>query len=364
MKRKLLILLSLLLLSSQAFAAADIGGYYKNELVSLFKKDGETLVADANKLRLRIDSQVRSNVYFRLEPEYTFLVKSEEFPLLDVSEIDKVILDRAYVKINLPAADITAGKQRIAWGTSYLWAPTDVFNPFALSFAIAEEERRGVDAVRVEVPLGALSEIEGVVLFDVEPNKTAKGLRAKTNVGMYDLSLSYVALGETGSQIGFDTSGELLGLGVRAEAAVINQQGTIEHVKYTLGWNYTFENGVGVDMEYFYNGIGATDKNNYDWTGLASGDIVQLARNYVFFGASYIIDEITDVNAALMVNADDSSFIIYPAYNRNVFENVDLSFEALLPGGTAGGEFNVTTAEDPSGFMGSAMAFLKLKFSF
>ena len=102
-------------------------------------------------------------------------------------------------------------------------------------------------------PLGDLSGFEGIILTDEEfsnLNKSKKGIKGKTNIGMYDLSLSYVALGDEGFQFGFDTAGELMGLGVRAEAAWINENADDDYsTQAVLGWNYTFENGLGIDME-------------------------------------------------------------------------------------------------------------------
>ena len=361
------IIVVFLLLASGSSAEIDFGGYYKNTFLYLSPKRGDGILADVNKLRLRFEADILSNVFVHLEPDYAFLIKPKDIPLIEVSELDKVVLDRAWVKVIFPQADLIVGKQRIAWGTGYLWNPTDVFNPFALAFAVAEEERRGIDAMRIQIPLGIASGVEGVVLTDKEWNaleKSKKGIKARTNIGMYDLSLSYVALGDEGFQFGFDTAGELFGLGVRSEIAWVNTAEASDYFKAIFGWNYTFENGLGIDMEYFYNGLGKKNKADYDWSGFFAGDIYQLGMDYIYFGLNYMIDEITDIRLSFLVNADDSSFMVYPSYSRNIFENVDLSLEALLVGGEEGGEFNPSSAEDASGFLGSNMLFLKVRYSF
>jgi len=333
-------------LNTRASAELDFGGYYKNELVGLSNRKGNGILADVNKLRLRIDYKLADNAGIHLEPEYVSLIKSEEFAILDSPDIDRVVFDRAYLGMSLPFADVTAGRQRIAWGMAYLWNPTDAFNPFTLDFAVAEEERRGVDGVRVEVPLGPLSGLDIVALTSGDLTKTRKGIRTKTNIGMYDVSASYVASGEEGSQIGFDTSGELFGLGVKAEAAFAFPGDSDDYTRYVLGWNYTFDNGIGVDMEYYYNG---QDK---------------VLQDYMYFGLHRLPDELTVLRLSVLSNMDDSSFIVYPSYSRNIHENVDLSLESLLVGGDSGTEFNPSADEDPTGFAGASMVFIKLKFSF
>jgi len=351
-----------------ASAELELGGYYKNDIYLLFTRKGKGIAADVNKLKLQIDYQLLENAEIYFSPYYVFLAKTEEIPLLDVTDLDKVTFDRAYVKVAFPFADVTAGRQRVAWGTGYVFNPTDIFNPFALTFAVADEDRPGIDAVRANFPLGPLSRFEAILLTDNEfssLNKSKKGFKGKTNIGMYDLSLSYVALGDEGFQFGFDTAGELLGLGVRAEAAIINENADEDYSsKAILGWNYTFENGIGIDMEYFYNGEGQRDKSKYDWSGLFAGKIYQLGTDYLFFGLNKLLDEITTVSLSFLWNMNDSGFIVYPAFSRNIFENVDLNLEALIAGGDSGSEYKPSDAEDPSGLLGSNTLYIKFKCSF
>ena len=64
------------------------------------------------------------------------------------------------------------------------------------------------------------------------------------------------------------------------------------------------------------------------------------------------------------MNLDDSSRIIYPAYSRNIYEDIDLSLEAMFQSGEDGSEYHPTSVQDPGGFLGSNIYFLKLKYSF
>jgi hypothetical protein len=81
-------------------------------------------------------------------------------------------------------------------------------------------------------------------------------------------------------------------------------------------------------------------------------------------GLNKILDEITEIRLSFLVNADDSSFIFYPSYMRNVLENLDLSLEALFEAGPEGSEFHPTPLEDPTGFLGSNILFVKFRYSF
>ncbi len=359
-----ILVLSLVILSGRGFADVEVLGYYENNLVGAFTRTGEAIAGDFNRLRLRIDAGLMPNVNLHLEPEYNLLLKTSDMPVSGVSGLDELVWDRAYLRINFPQADLTLGKQRIAWGAGYLWNPTDIFNPFSLSFAVEEEQEAEPEAVRLEIPLGEASGIDTYIVSGHEWHETKKGIRALTNLGMYDLSVSMVDLGSGGFQLGFDTTGELFELGVRSEIALISPSGEDRYAQYLLGWNYTFENGWGVDMEYFYNGQGKRNKDDYDWDALNDGDISQLGMDYFYFGVNKLLDEITGIRGSVLLNADDLSCIFYPSYTRNIFQNVDLSLEALLSLGEKGTEYNPTDTQDPDGFMGSNIVFLKVRYSF
>ena len=345
------------LFSLPVFAQTEIGGYYKNEVMWLGQKSGDGILADVNRFRLKMTSQLTPIINFYAEPEYVILAKTQEIPLANVSELNKVVFDRLYVKINFPMTDVTIGKQRIAWGTSYLWNPTDIFNSFQMTFAVAEEEFRGVDAIRIQVPLDAASDFDMVML-------TNEREISETNIGLYDLSFSSVDLSRGSYQNGFDFSGEYGDIGLRGEIAFIHLVGFAEYSKMALGGGYTFDNGVGVDLEYFYNGQGAESASGYDWAGLFAGNVSYLARQYLYIGTNYALDELSSVSTAVILNSNDGGFIFYPAYSKNISQNIDISFELMFPGGGEGTEYNPSSAQDPTGLLGGRAIFMKVKNSF
>lgn len=340
--------------------ALEVGGYYENDIVGVVKRDGGLAAGDLSRLRLKIDSKLNPNLAFHLEPRYYFLLKSENLPLTGVTGLDQLIWDKVYIKTYLPLFSITAGKQRIAWGTGYLWNPTDIFNPFVLSFAVKEEETTNAEALRLEVPLGTASGIDGYVVTGRPWESTPRGLRLKGNVGLFDLSASYVDQGNLGHQLGFDTVGEVWGLGVRGEVAFKSAG----YTQTMLGWDYTLDNGIGLMMEYYFNGQGRKDKNNYDWNGYYAGTISQLGMDYLFFNMNKLIDEITSIKGSIVINLNDYSFLIYPQYTRNMMQNLDVSLEAMILGGQEGSEFNPGSLYDQTGFGGSKLVLVRMIYSF
>lgn len=354
----------LFLQNQAAFASLDFGGYYKNNLIGIIKKGGDSLIADENKIRWRIDLRPSPKILLHLEPEYATLIKSLVVPLFEAPELDKLNWDRLYLKLSFPQTDLTLGKQRIAWGTGHVWNPTDVFNPFALSFAVAEEERKGIEAIRLQIPYGPAGGFEGVVLSGNEWAKSKKGLKAKVNIGLFDLSASYVDLGDGSNQIGYDSAGEIKGVGVRSETALVSTPAIPSYLKSVMGLGYTLDNGWGIDFEYYFNGLGKRSLSNYNWAGLFAGDIVQLGMDYAYLGFNKIIDEITTIQFSFLMNADDQTWIFFPSYERNISQNVDVGLIAMLVGGQEGGEYNPTTTQDPTGFIASKRILIKVRYSF
>lgn len=341
-----------------AQAELQLGGYWESDLVGMLKKDQSKLLAEVNRLRLKLDANWQEVMTLHLEPRYYSLIKSEDLSLAGVTNPNQLIWDRVYLKGRFPQFSLTLGKQRIAWGVGYVWNPTDVFNPYFLSFAAREEETANVEAVRLEIPLGELSNIDGYVLTNQPWADTTKGVRIKGHKEKFDFSLSYVSQNEGESQVGLDFVGEVFGMGVRGEAAFKKAALVGDYQQLVVGWDYTLENGWGLIMEYFHNGYGFADKNNYDWANN------RLGRDYLFLSASKLIDEITSAKGSIIFNLNDASFLLYPQFSRNIKQNLDLNLEAMILGGQVGSEFNPPSFYDPLAMGGSKSILVRLVLSF
>ena len=86
--------------------------------------------------------------------------------------------------------------------------------------------------------------------------------------------------------------------------------------------------------------------------------------DYYYLGFNKMLNEIMMLNLSLLMNADDLSHIVYPSYSWNVHQNVDVSFDLMLVGGQPGSEYQPTDVIDPTGFIGSNIAFIRTKYSF
>ncbi len=354
----LVILVWLLVIPVQAL---ELGGSYENDILTLLKKDGTAGLGDLNRLRLKLDHNFSDSLAVHLEPRYYFLLKSQDILVTGASDLDRLVWDRVYLKYRTDRWSLTAGKQRIAWGTGYIWNPVDIFNPFVLSFAVSDQDKTNVESMRVEVPVGEAGGIDAFVATGKPWEETARGLRVKGTQGLFDVAVSYVDQGTLGRQVGLETAGDVVkDIGVRGEVAVKNVPGVNGYVaQAVLGGDYTLDNGIGLNAEYYCNGLGSRDKNAYNW-----GTAESVGVDYLFIGGNKIIDEITAVTVSLLLNLDDQSFMLYPQYARNIGQNLDLYLEGMWLGGQGGSEFVPPASADPLGFGGSKLALLRLVLSF
>jgi len=114
------------------------------------------------------------------------------------------------------------GRQAIAWGNARIINPTDIIAPFSFN-ELDTEERRGVDAVRVRIPLGMMDELDlGVVAGrDFNRDRSAFFIRGKTYLLKTDLSLLMTGFRKH-LMIGFDLSRSVGGAGIWLEAAHVS----------------------------------------------------------------------------------------------------------------------------------------------
>lgn len=165
-------------------------------------------------------------------------------------------IDRAAVRLHLPRADVTAGRQAIGWGRGALFGAVDLFAPFT-PLAVDREWRRGVDAIRADVKLSDRISLDTVAAAETTgPSTLATRLRG------YTKRLDLEILG--GSRAGEPFAGAAGSAAIRdaelhGEFAVF-KTGSGAIPKAVAGGSYLipFAKGLFVHGEYHYSGFGAS----------------------------------------------------------------------------------------------------------
>lgn len=352
----------LLLAPTLAFAQTsgfEVRGYAKNlgiRAASAF--DGKAYVLDVSRLRLRgladagsrlhaevwLDSEVLAGSFLRTA-DYQFARGSARRPFVDLdwtilSTGDVLIrqqLFRAFATAYLGPSQLTVGRQRIAWGTGFAWNPTDLFNPFNPA-AIELDEKAGVDAAYLAVPLGALSRFEVAVAPGRVRAEASAAVRASTHVGEYDLAAMAGVFRED-VVVGGDFAGYVGNAGFRGEAAYTFAERGDDYLRAILNADYTFAGGYYVLAEVYFNGSGTRDRGAYDLAALLDGRTFNLAKDYAAVSVGHAFTPLLAGSLYGLANLDDQSALAGPALAYSLRENLDVSAATYLFLGEAGTEF-------------------------
>ena len=256
-------------------------------------------------------------------------------------------LDRAYVRIRLPAADLYAGRQAVAWGTARVVNPTDVIAPYGYT-ELDTENRVGVDAVRVRYPLGFMGEIDIGYVFgeDFEFANSAAFVRGKYYLAKTDVSAVAVAFREN-LLVGLNLARSIGGAGAWLEAGQVFVDGLAgddgdgrggDYFRLSAGVDYSLTGELYGFVEYHYNQAGSNEATDYlgspagpgSSTAYREGAVYLLGEHYAIPGASYQITPLITGSVEALVNLGDPSVLLSPYAEYNIAQNVYVSAGAFV----------------------------------
>lgn len=257
-------------------------------------------------------------------------------------------LDRCFFTIRTSVADIFIGRQAIAWGSGHFINPTDVIAPFTFN-ELDTEERRGVDAVRVRIPLGMMDELD----FGYVPGKDFKFKNSAFYIrGMMYLMKTDVALLLMGFRenllIGVDVTRSIGGAGAWLEAAVVDpdffnkdkdtqpmeEKYTKTYFRASIGMDYTFSGSVYGFCEYHFNSAGKKKPGDYPdvfySTAFTEGAAYLMGRHYLNLGMTYQVSALIPFTGLVFINLNDGSITLSPMLEYNIAENIYLAGGAYI----------------------------------
>lgn len=259
---------------------------------------------------------------------------------------DVVSLDRLFLDLNLPVADIRVGRQGLNWGSAYFLNPTDVFS----EVIVAEpwRERQGVDAARVTVPLGDRAQIVGVAGVDGIPEGELSGGRAGLRGTWRGDRLGASLVGFTDGDrtfAGVDLKGDL-GVGWWLEG------GFDGDLRASAGLDYSFPvlEVLYVAGQISYDGSGSAPED-YDWTSGATSGIgscesapqgtpldelgaesaedddgsTMMGRLYAIGVLNWSLTENLSASATTLWNLEDGTGLLFPSASAKVGGRISLN---------------------------------------
>ncbi len=382
-KVTLSLLFMLILLLNPAASAAqnslEFGGYYKNFFVIIDQPDyrnqpafiqQKTLGLVTNRVRLELSADLTDdlslNTAYTLVPRIqdpSFFSQDPFVIAVDPSRYrfsdfrDRIYpdstdqsesfglyhnLDRAYLSLALPFADLYVGRQAIAWGSAKVINPLDVIAPFTFN-ELDTEERIGVDAVRLRIPIGFMGEIDAgyVTGKDMKYKNSAAFLRGKTYVMQTDIS-AMAALFRENLMVGADLARSLGGAGVWLEAAYVfinpfkqNRPTGYDYFRGAAGADYSFSDGTYAFLEVHYSEAGVEEPMNYLWNfiqhpAFSEGAVYMLGQKYVIPGIVHQITPLISLQGQVIYNVDDRSVFAAPMLEYNIAQDIYLGAGAFL----------------------------------
>jgi len=251
-------------------------------------------------------------------------------------------LDRALFTISIPSADVYLGRQAIAWGSARAVNPTDILAPFTFD-ELDSEDRRGVDAVRLRVPLGFMGELDAGYVFgdDFAFDQSAFFLRGKFHAAKTDVSSMMIGFRQN-LLFGIDLARSIGGAGFWLEGAYVftdalDENCTCSGADYfrgTIGLDYAFTGELYGFAEYHFSQAGTGSPSAYlslpDDPAYTDGAVYLLGRHYFIPGFSYQFTPLLIGSGQVLINIEDPSVLVAPQLEYNIAEDIYLAAGAFI----------------------------------
>ena len=243
-------------------------------------------------------------------------------------------IDRLSLTWYTDFADITAGRQAITWGISNVYPVADLWAQFS-PFELDTEEKPGIDAVRLlNYPAGGL-ELDAVLADRGSSGNFSAGIRAS-------LSLPWADLYAGGGKFWREVMG-LAGISAPIGSYKLRAEGALPYdldvddfrlPRVTLGVDWLGGEKM-LSAEYNFNGIGATDAENYigvlEDPRYAQGETYFLGRHNLGGLASWTPgNDRLSLTLSALWNLQDPSAAFVPNLTYDFGQNTRLSAGALL----------------------------------
>ena len=360
-----------ILLFGVANAEFRVSGYYKNFFTTFDSPLPDTPVTGVVVNRLRLNLSYAPTDSFSFAFAYDFTPRVQDPSLFSqspfaigtassryrVADFDSLLypgkdepmgsvgiyhnLDRAAVQFSTDFADISIGRDAIAWGAARIINPTDVVAPFNYD-QLDTEDRVGVDAVRIRIPVGILGEVDTGYIFgtNFDFDKSAIFLRTQLNAAETDFSILLLEF-QRDLLVGLDIARGIGGAGFWLETAYVftdpfddRRIASDDYLRTSFGLDYSFSGETYAFIEYHFNGAGTDKPDNYltnlDRSAYTRGGVYLLGVHYLAPGISHQLTPLIGISGQMLFNLSDPSTWIAPQIAYNIAEDIHLSVGGFI----------------------------------
>jgi len=318
----ILIIAITFLLATPTSAQINVGGEVKTSLVGTLDQEGNISSYPQGSLDLELFLPPFDNTQTKFEMYFFNNSISGEFDYL----IKKLYLKHKFEKLHL-----TVGRQPISWSFGSLLNPVD----FSLGAMTMEEETstKYQNAIEGYMPLNWNTSVSVVAAFPESSQNIKWGLRGRTVIEGYDLTLNYVQEPEI-ERIGFTGKGDLGPLGIYGAVGYYSKDNDNDDLAYLIGGDYShfFEMGNKVYLQLEYLSIKRGNLSSI-LGPFFSGNITDNLDEKVglLLGlANYEIDEFSQISLMTISSLNDKSMIITPGYHNQLSSNLSFNFDTAI----------------------------------
>lgn len=252
-----------------------------------------------------------------------------------IEESDHWLWRHRFDRLNVQVAPTEAvqvgfGRQTISWATTLFLTPADPFSPFDPADPF-REYRAGVDALRIQVYPGPLSDLD----FVVRPLKTTAGqtitllTRGRAVWQSWEISV-WAGILHNGPAGAMGLSGALGATALRGELSLREDAKDLA-LRGTIGVDRRyglFARDLYLVIEYQHDEFGASKASDLLNVVLsdpfARGELQVLGRDEVAGQASYQVHPLVDATLLTLWNLNDMSLLIAPGGSYSISNDVTL----------------------------------------
>ena len=253
-------------------------------------------------------------------------------------------LDRLSLTLHGTAADFVLGRQAISFGSGRVFNPTDILAPFGFT-DVDQEEKPGVDALRLTAPIGQLSDVDLIYAAGHRwtPEESGPLARFRGHWAGTDAAI-LAAYFRRDWVLGLDLAGSVLGAGWWAEATWTRPQQRRDptwnddgYWRLSTGADRQLTESLYAFIEYDFVSFGAMDADAFPSVlrvpAVMRGVVTTLGRHYLTVGFRRQLHPLIHADANCLVNVTDPSALFSGRIEWSLSDNAVLTAGMYLPFG-------------------------------
>jgi hypothetical protein len=256
-------------------------------------------------------------------------------------------VDRLNLGLSHSNLDVTLGRQPVNLATVFYFTPNDFFGPFTAQ-TFYRVYKSGVDAARVEVQLGELSQLSLISVLGYDPDSSSSNGWSDNpaldrssflaRIAATAFNFEWALLGGKVSNkdiIGASLQGDLFEwLGLRGEGhySMPENNSINNYAEFTIGLEHKFPNDFDLRGEIFHHGSGADSTKDYDDSKLLAQCILPYrATWYTAIGVGYQVTPLLQIGGVAITNLVDGSNLLSFNSIYSLSDESELSFSFIIP---------------------------------